>query len=305
MSLLRDIQNELANPGSDVTSVLRKCKILAARLGSQEFSRWVDWELNGYPESQPTPEYRKLPCCYYANFMNIAWRRDRVPIPSTVAPEEYRERFEYIEFRDGVAKAMTFIQKGTGAMIQRPELIGAIQSAFSGEMDCYAVWTEMSNGDFEQMISAIKNRILDFVLEIEAENPDAGEAPLKTQPIAPEKVHSLVHNHFYAAVGNIAQGSHDFTQTANLGVKPEELSKFVSEFIAHLDQLKLDEPARKKVESQLATLRAQESDPDPVIVTQAGRTLRNITEGAIGSLLATAAQPHVWQWIHQVLQSFK
>ena len=83
MSLLRDIQNELAAPSTDVTNVLRKCKILAAQLGSEEFARWIDLELDWYPESQPTPEYRKLLCCYYANFMNRAWCRDRVPIPST------------------------------------------------------------------------------------------------------------------------------------------------------------------------------------------------------------------------------
>ena len=47
MSLLRDIQNDLSGPSGDITTVLRKCKILAARLGSDEFSRWVDWELNG------------------------------------------------------------------------------------------------------------------------------------------------------------------------------------------------------------------------------------------------------------------
>lgn len=58
MSLLREIQNDLANPGGDVTSVLRKCKILSARLGSDDLAAWVDLELDGYPEAQPTPEYR-------------------------------------------------------------------------------------------------------------------------------------------------------------------------------------------------------------------------------------------------------
>ena len=117
MSLLREIQNDLAGSGTDVANVLRKCKILAARLGSVDFSSWVDWELNGYPDAQPTPEYRKLPCSYWANFMNIAWRRERVPIPATVAPEEYRHRFEYYEFRDGVTKAVAFTGKGDGARI--------------------------------------------------------------------------------------------------------------------------------------------------------------------------------------------
>ena len=304
MSLLRDIQNELACPGTDVTNVLRRCKILAARLGSTDLSTWVDWELNGYPESQPTPEYRKLPCSYWASFMNLAWRRDRVPIPATIVPEEYRDKFKRIEFREGVAKALAFVGKASGARIEQPELIGTIQAAFSGDMNCHAVWTEMAGSDFEQMISAIKNRLLDFVLQIEAENPDAGEAAIDSQPIGAEKVQSLVHNHFYAGVGNIAQGSRDFQQKANVGVNSEDLAKFVSEFTKHLDELSIDQLTKRKAEILLATLKAQESDPNPVIVGEAGRTLRNLTEGAIASLMATAVQPPLWNWISRILQSF-
>src|SRR5664279_490298 len=49
-----------------------------------------------------------------------------------------------------------------------------------------------------------------------------------------------------------------------------------------------------------ATLKAElAGQPDPGIVRQAGRTLRNITEGAIGSLLAASAQPGLWHWIQQ------
>ena len=48
-----------------------------------------------------------------------------------------------------------------------------------------------------------------------------------------------------------------------------------------------------------------EGEPDPEIVTQGGRSLRNITEGAIASLVATAAtQPAVWHWIQQTLYLF-
>jgi hypothetical protein len=33
-----------------------------------------------------------------------------------------------------------------------------------------------------------------------------------------------------------------------------------------------------------------------VIIAQAGKTLRNVTEGVIGGLIATEVQPGVWQW---------
>ena len=53
----------------------------------------------------------------------------------------------------------------------------------------------------------------------------------------------------------------------------------------------------KRASAQIAIIEAQATDdePDPVIIKQAGSTLRNITEGAIGSLVATAVQPAVWR----------
>lgn len=227
-----------------------------------------------------------------------------MPIPATIAPEKYRDQLQSREFREGVAKALGFAGKASGARIERPELIGTIQAEYSGNMDCMAVWTEITGSDFEQMISAIKNRILDFVIQIETENPDAGEAAINSQPIGADKVQALVHNHFYAMVGNIAQGSRDFQQKANVGVNSEDLAKFVSEFTKHLDELNIHQLAKQKAEIQLATLKAQEDDPNPVIVSEAVRTLRNLTEGTIASLIANAVQPQVWSWISRFLQSF-
>ena len=83
-----------------------------------------------------------------------------------------------------------------------------------------------------------------------------------------------------------------------------DLSRLVAELTAHLSELSLEPSLRRKADAQVATLKAQLADePDPVIVRQAGRTLRNITEGAIGSMLATAVtESSVWTWIHVVMQ---
>jgi len=171
-------------------------------------------------------------------------------------------------------------------------------------MDCQGVWGEIPATEFEQLISAVKNRILDFVLKIEAENPAAGEALPNTHPAPTEKLHPLVQNTFYGPVGNIAQQSELFTQTASVGVEPNDLARLVTDFTAHLSELNLDPHQIQRAEAQIATLRVElAGDPDPAVVTQAGRTLRNITEGAIGSLLA-AAQPDIWHWIHRTLAHF-
>jgi hypothetical protein len=113
-------------------------------------------------------------------------------------------------------------------------------------------------------------------------------------------------NNYFGSVANIAQGSRDFTQTANVTYERSDLQKFVKEFSAHLGELLLDPKDRKRAEAQLATLKAQLTDePDPTVVRQVGRSLRNITEQAIGNVIATAAlQPGVWHWIHNFMSSF-
>lgn len=99
MSLLRDIQNALANEACDVTVVLRKCKILAARLVSHEFGQWVTHELDGYPYSQPLPEYRRLTIQHFASFMNLAYTVPQAPVPLQFVPEKHRKAFTVLEFQ--------------------------------------------------------------------------------------------------------------------------------------------------------------------------------------------------------------
>ncbi len=78
-----------------------------------------------------------------------------------------------------------------------------------------------------------------------------------------------------------------------------DLTRLVDDLAAHLDELQLDARQQQKAKAQVATLHAQLSDePDPVIVKQAGRVLRNITESAIASVIATATtQPAMWTWV--------
>ena len=49
MSLLEDIQSAAVDSNSDLGTILRKCKLLAARLGSKTLENWLIYESNGYP----------------------------------------------------------------------------------------------------------------------------------------------------------------------------------------------------------------------------------------------------------------
>jgi hypothetical protein len=83
----------------------------------------------------------------------------------------------------------------------------------------------------------------------------------------------------------------------------DDLRRLIEVFKKNINELALDAAAKQKAKVQVETIKLQmEDEPDPVIVKQAGSTLRNITEGAIGSLIATAAQPTVWAWAAAIMQ---
>jgi hypothetical protein len=84
-----------------------------------------------------------------------------------------------------------------------------------------------------------------------------------------------------------------------------ELTRLVGVLEVRLGELGLDQASTRRAQAQVATIKAQlADDPDPVIVQQAGRTLRNVIEGATGSLIASAAQPTIWSWVGTALTMF-
>jgi len=131
------------------------------------------------------------------------------------------------------------------------------------------------------------------------------------QPSAnfPSISYNIVYNTMHVGTMSnspVQQGGVNSTQNQTATYSTQDvtdLNRLVTELTSHLDELQIDSRQRQKAEAQIATLKAQLTDePDPLIIKQAGRTLRNITEGAIGSMLSTAVQPTVWVWVHEIMR---
>lgn len=61
MLLLREIQLDAVSSDTKVSDLLRKCQILAYRLGNEDFKNWISLELDGYPPiTENLPNYRIL-----------------------------------------------------------------------------------------------------------------------------------------------------------------------------------------------------------------------------------------------------
>ena len=67
----------------------------------------------------------------------------------------------------------------------------------------------ISENQLAGILSTIRNRVLNFVLELMEENPAAGEAPIGSLSITPEKTAQIFNNtiHIHGNVGNLAGGN--------------------------------------------------------------------------------------------------
>lgn len=105
----------------------------------------------------------------------------------------------------------------------------------------------------------------------------------------------------------MASGGAQVTQTATYTATDLTAIRDVVDSIdKNLADLRLDARRDKNARAMMATIRAQlEAEPDLGIVKQAGKSLRNIVDGALGSLAATGVQAlPVWTPIAQQLGQF-
>ena len=99
MDLIEDLLNITVDASSDLGTLLRKCRILAARLSSQQLEDWLIWETNGYPKNVPVPEYRVWPLQVKGNFAGLYQSSiSHQPIPPALLPEDARKSYNNYEF---------------------------------------------------------------------------------------------------------------------------------------------------------------------------------------------------------------
>jgi hypothetical protein len=170
------------------------------------------------------------------------------------------------------------------------------------ELDAQAAWRYLADkhliDKFNLLYSArINARGID-IIDNGKKNPDA------PTPGFGQVTYNTIHIHHMEKSSIQQAGSHSTqVQTVNYGEQDlADLKRAVQLIEENFDQLKLDEAATKRAKAQIATLKAQLTDePNPTILKEAGKTLRNITEGVIAGLITTVAEPSNWQFVHDVL----
>jgi hypothetical protein len=236
MTLLREIQDAAASADTPSAVLLRKCKILSARLDSNDLGGWVDHELSGYPTNDGLPDYRILRNIQsLGNFSGMAGSGlKNAPIPPSCLPDKWQEWASTEYLNSGVSVYEDLLRKESGTF-QTPwpaDVVAQFGQGIYQYMNCLQAWKVIPRGAIIAITNAIRDRVLGFALAIEKANPKAAESDSGIS-MSKALVSQVFNTQIYGSVGNIASGNTSVRQVAAIHVGVGDFDALANE-LAHL-----------------------------------------------------------------------
>ena len=296
MTLLEDIQSSAVDGKSELGTLLRKCKLLAARLGSQPLEDWLIWESNGYPDDVPVPEYRVWPLEVKGHFLGPMGSGLRnAPIPLACLPEKVRKRYMYYECRSSIASIEAILIEappGKTVTVSTADLAVKLGGKVYQHQNCIQAWAEFGTSALVELLNSVRNRLLDFALAVWKEAPDAGEIGNgSSAKLEVKRVTQIFNTTVYGGSANIVGTSSASAITFNIGAKDfSSLERVLLENGVTQEEITL---LRSVIDSEPAPVTKDKFGPRvsawiAKMIGKAAEGSWNIGIGAAGNLLAQA-----------------
>lgn len=195
------IIKELANGVIDITTVLKRAKVLFSEFKNEILLNWASYEISGYPENYPLPDYRilsgKLMGSYFKGSMASHMKWNNVSIPLGSMPEDMVDKLLSISLYEGVDALNHLVQQNEKAEGNVGKIIPAdLFSAISlYNNDPYMIITSaqviVGSHHIINIISTIENKLLDALILLENEFGNLDELDIDTSTKTPEEISKL------------------------------------------------------------------------------------------------------------------
>ena len=291
MPLIHDIQAAAISEATDIPTLLRMCKLLAARISHDPLAQWVDKELNGYPNVDSLPDYRVVRVESYGNFIGPFSTANRMQIPASVLPKEIQERYLHAYMGSSISTYSALIAGDKAGRVEEPwplNLALHYASKIMRDMQCVSAWKEIPIGAVVRLLDSVKTRILGFAIDLEREAPNAGDTPIGSlPPISSEKMTQIFNTNIQGNVGNVSNSGENYTQTARAEVQAgnwDSLERQLANF-----QIKPADLAGMKYELSAAAASNSNQKKSEAAETWINRVVANAGAGAAGVGIEVAA----------------
>ncbi|MEO1074969.1 MAG: hypothetical protein AAFX41_03265 [Bacteroidota bacterium] len=208
------LRDRVIDSSVTIGDILRETMVFASQIGNDDLRKWARNELSGYGEATTVPDYRRLPTRNFGEFVGRGVKISNQPVPLYRLPEEMQDSLSEMVFYDGIDR-IDSLSKSAEEAFRWPWIGEAVQlynhyGAGDG-LVLIAAYQSNDRHAFTEMVGAVRNRLLDFLLEVEPFLPSdtSGEENLPQE--AEAKVTQAFHTTIYGGNNSLASGS-DFTQ---------------------------------------------------------------------------------------------
>lgn len=292
MSLLEEIQREVVDSKGDLAAVLRKCRLLAARLGSQPLEDWLVWEADGYPAGVTLPQYRLLGLELKGHFSGPFQSGLRnAPIPLRSLPEKARKHYKKFSCRQSIASIEVMVRDDVRGTLEigTGDLAAILGMSIYQNQNCFQAWGEIGKGELIEVLNSVRNRVLDFTIALWKVQPDAGEQ-VGSKNVGAAVVTQIFNTTVYGGAANLV-GSATGSQI-EFNISTGDTSQLVSSLreigVDEVDINELVAAVQNDGEIEGKTFGKSVSQWIGKMVNKAAEGVWNVGVGAAGQFLATA-----------------
>lgn len=206
MGLLAEIQAGAISEETSLSEVLRRCLVLAYRLKNEPLLAWVKAELNGYPDRTKVPEYRVVSVRVKVNSVGIAHRITGEAVPYEYFPEELYKLATTASIGQAVG-SLEATKDQPELHVDPPARVRQwVIEHGNPDVDVTAVYQELPPGSIRGILSKIRNRLLEFVLEIEGTFPDVESGSFEATPMVAAKAGAIFNTTIFGGSPSINVG---------------------------------------------------------------------------------------------------
>jgi len=167
-TLIEEIQSDAVHQEVDLSTVLRKCKVLAAHIDSTQLEQWSTCEALGYPPGEPLPDYRIWPLRLKGEFAGPFGRSKTAPIPLDSLPGNVRSSYAAYECRQSLNNIDDFLSQAEDGTVgvDSGDLYKMIGRKMIRGYRCVKVTAEFSAACLTEVQNSVRDRVISATLAL-------------------------------------------------------------------------------------------------------------------------------------------
>lgn len=187
---------DLVSEKTSLESILLRLKVILSDFEKESIINWVNGELEGF-EKENVPSYRILKGIPRGTFIinyNIQYTNQLVPIRTLLSDESIIESIITLDVTDSITAIQSSITSDREANIKKPISTDFCHSISKDSLQLAAMHVEFSTMQFDGIISKVKSKLIEIIMELEKNFIDLDDLDIKPQIEGNDDKKEVIYN---------------------------------------------------------------------------------------------------------------